>query len=176
MTKQERFVSCDECKPSAWKICPTCGRHRCEHKLRACHDPAKPVREGRVVTTYTGTFSTWVKDNRGSYSTQSSPDYYRRKDVALWRAAAERAGITLHVRECGSWSRQQYDWRGRPYRTDCRWQEAWIEVEVLTERNTRQAFADALQAVRQAELDAALAEDRESYNRKETIARYSGLI
>jgi hypothetical protein len=122
-----------------------------------------------------GEYSVRVKDNAHSYTTQARPGYYRGKDREEWLAAAKRAGLTAHARGAGRWTKG-WDWYGRPYGIDGSYYELWIEVSTENERDRRQAFQDALNAERGARLDAALAEDRESYNRKETIARYTGML
>lgn len=190
---RQRYFACDDapdpqvplfeakpsrCKPSTWKPCGHCGRMVCPHKATAdlCPDCAKPEAQmQRVVPTYAGEYSVQVKNNRSSYTTQSSPSYYRRKEAAEYAAAMKLAGLKGHVRSAGKWSNGR-DWYGRPYGVDGTYWEAWIETTMPTERADRQAFADALKMVKIDVLEAALAEDRESYNRKETIARFSGLL
>ena len=167
------FKTCGKCKASAWAICRTCGMHRCKHRERDCHKLESTL--GRVIPTYAGEYSIRVKDNRGSFSTQSSPGYYRRKEAAEYTGAIHRAGLIGHVipMRGGSYGR---DWYGRRYWNDGSYFVAWIETCWNTERGDRQKFADALRAVRLDALTAVYDEDLESYNRKETIARMSGLL
>ena len=168
-----RYVTCENCRPSEWAICTVCGKHRCTHRERDCH--RLEATRARVVPTYSGEYSVRVQDNRGSFSTQSSPGYYRRKEAAEYTGAIHRAGLTGHVipMKGGSYGT---DWHGRRYWNDGSYFVAWIETAWDTEREDRQAFADALKAVRLDALEAAMALDRESYERKETYARLVGLL
>jgi hypothetical protein len=129
----------------------------------------------RVVPTYAGEYSVRVKDNRGSFSTQSSPGYYRRKDREEWIEAMANAGLSGHVQYVKGGA-TGVDWYGRRYWTDTSYWVAWIETGWDTEQGDRQRFADSLRAVRLASYDAAMALDRESYERKETICRLTGML
>lgn len=179
MTRRERFVSCDECKPSAWKICPTCGRHVCQHRKGKCHDPAKRVVNGQVPKVYTmgASYSVMAETTRGRYSTQSSPGYYHAKDASDLMDAAKLAGLRAFMRRCPNMVIGR-DWHGRRYSHDQGWYEIWIETTTDREREDRQRLRDKLVDVKMANIEAAANGrwGKESYQYKETFARYSGLL
>ena len=168
-----RYVTCEDCRPSEWTICEVCGRHRCEHREHDCHRLEST--RARVIPTYAGEYSVRVKDNQGSFSTQSSPGYYRRKDREEWIEAMVNAGLSGHVQYVKGYATGR-DWYGRTYGVDTSYWVAWIETTMATEREDRQRFADGLKATRSASYEAALSLDRESYERKETICRLTGML
>ena len=177
MKLEHRLATCGECKLSTLAICPVCGRHVCEHRRGQCHDHADAVADGRVVVTYTrgARYSTRAESTRGHYSTQSSPGYYQRKDAAEWETALKRAGLTGKVIRVANYHRGT-DWYGRSYGQDLSYYEVWIETTEEDERTDRQLLRDTRREVQVEILAAAYREDRESYNRKETIARYTGML
>lgn len=167
---RDPVLKCERCKLSECRICTDCGRHVCQHQRCGGYHPV-PVPRYVVGARY----STRAESTRGRYTTQSSPWHYHRKDAEEWEAAAWLAGLTVHVRRVDH-RVNGVDWRGRPYSTDCGWYEVWIETDTDHEREDRTALREARLDVRTWVLGNALREDRESYNRKETIARYSGLL
>ena len=151
-----------------------CGTHTCEHnRAHKCYRMGTDTE--RVVPTYVGEYSVRVKDNRGSFSTQSSPGHYRRKEAAEYTGAIHRAGLTGHVIPMTGGS-HGHDWYGRRYWIDGSHFVAWIETTMETEREDRQRFADALRDVRMDAMEAAYGRDPESYERKETLARLRGML
>lgn len=175
-TMVERYETCSGCKPSEWTICPRCGKHYCDHNQgHGCAPMRIENQLKRVVPTYAGEYSVRVEDNQGSFNTQSSPGYYRRKDREEWIEAMANAGLSGHVQAAGKWSTGR-DWHGRTYGSDGTYWIAWIETTMETERADRQRFKDALDAERMAAYEDALAMDRESYERKETICRLTGML
>ena len=177
MRHEQHLVTCGECKLSTLAICPVCGRHVCEHRRGQCHNHADAVADGRVVVTYTSgaRYSTRAESTRGHYSTQSSPGYYHRKDAEEWETALKLSGLTGKVRRVANYHRGR-DWYGRSYGHDMSYYEVWIETTEELERSDRKHLRDTRLAVREKIFRAAMAEDRESYNRKETIARYTGML
>ncbi len=172
----EKFVSCEDCKPSAWAICPTCGRHTCKHRTHQCHTLESTIRPV-VVATYCGRLSARVRRCDGYNSQGLGAERYRRLDAEEFADAARDLGLTVHVRHVSRRS-SGTDWYGRRWSMANGHYEVWVEMDQTeTPFEVAKRIKDAMIERRVAVAEEIQAGVRaQDYAAKETWCRWTGVL